>query len=115
MAPGSLLVPRYQLSASAWREKWKAEDTSRERVSSGSADSVKMEGTRMGPSHWTPLEAGAVCSVGPKPLPAADVRLPCPLLSALGKFRSGNIHLGKQMKPTPGSGTKEVLKSIPLL
>lgn len=83
MAPESLLAPRYQLSASAWREEWKAEDMSRERISNGSANVVKVEGTWMGPNHWTQLEAGAVCSVGPQPLPAADVRL---LLSFLAPF-----------------------------
>ena len=83
MAPGSLLAPRCELSASAWREKWKAEDTSRGKISCGSADLVQVEGTWMGPHRWTQLEAEAVCSVGPEPLPAADVRL---LLSFLAPF-----------------------------
>lgn len=56
---------------------------SRERISSGSADLVKAEGTWTGSNRWTRLGAGAVCSVGPQPLPAADVRL---LLSFLAPF-----------------------------
>lgn len=73
-----------------------SKDMSRERISSGSADLVKVEGNRTGPSRWTQLGAGAVCSVGPQPLPAADVRL---LLSFLAP-------LGKQMKLTQNSRTK---------
>lgn len=114
--PDSLLIPRYQLPASSWREKWKQgtcleknylfslgqliwsmwEEPGQDPVARFSL--MHELCTLLALSHFQLLMLGS--SV-----------LPSLLLSGLGKLRSWKHHLGKQMKVAECFWEQGVLKS----